>query len=142
MNKRIFAIAVSGLALVSFSRLMSAHEQDENNARPEYQQQDDPRYDRRQYSNHGGGLNYEVDHLNRMSEHVQRELRRYGADRHISREYQHIRAETAQLNNQFRRGEQFYNRRRLRSQIEHIHNELHHIEEELHVRANDLYQWR
>ena len=142
MNKNIFAVALTGLTLLGFSHLASAHEEDENNTRPDYQREDDPRYDGQQHSNRGGGLSYEVDHLNRMSEHVQRELRRYGADRHISSEYQHIRRETWQLNSQFRRGEQFYNRRRLRSQIEHIHNELHHIEQELHVRANELYQWR
>jgi hypothetical protein len=84
----------------------------------------------------------EIDHLNRMLVHVQGELRRYGADRHIWSEYQHVRAEVWQLNNQFRRGEQFHNRRRLRAEIEPLHGELHHIEQELHVRANEWYQWR
>ncbi len=76
-----------------------------------------------------------------MLQHVEREMRRYRPDRHIRRQYQHIRAEAYELNNQFRRGAQYYDRRRLRAQIAHMHSELHHIEEELHVPANEYYQW-
>lgn len=152
MNKHLLVLAVTGLALLSYAPPASAHEEDEANPQPVAQQYD-PRYDaRQQYDarddghqqfDHGGrGLSYDVDHLNRMLAHVQGELRRYGADRHIAGEYQHLRAEANQLNNQFRRGEQYYNRRRLRAEIQHIHSELHHIEQELHVPSNAWYQWR
>jgi hypothetical protein len=133
MNKNIITVAFTSLALVSFNQFATAHENDEDN----------PRHDRHQeFEHNGGGLDYEIDHLNRMLGHVQRELRQYGADRHIWSEYQHVRGEAWRLNRQFRRGEQFYNRRQLRAEIEHMHDELHHIEQELHVRAQEWYQWR
>lgn len=143
MNKHILTIALTGLALVSFYQVATAHEEDEDNQRPDYQQSYDPRdAGRQQFEHRGGGLEYEIDHLNRMLAHVQGELRRYGADRHIYGRYQHVRSEAYQVSNQFRRGEQYYNRRRLLGEIEHMHNELHHIEQELHVPANAYYQWR
>lgn len=83
----------------------------------------------------------EVDHLNRMLAHVRNSMRRYGADRHAWQEYGHLQDEVRQINRQFRRGEQYYNRRRLRAQIEHMHDELHHLEEELKVPARFYYQW-
>ena len=129
MNKNILAVVLTSLALVGFNQFATAHQEDE----------DHPRHE----DHEGGGrLAYEVNHLNQMLGHVQRELRRYGADRHIWSEYQHVRAEARQLNNQFNRGEQVYNRRRLRAEIEHMHGELHHIEQELHVRAEEWYRWR
>ena len=77
-----------------------------------------------------------------MLQHVEREMRRYRPDRHIRRQYQHIRAEAYELNILFRRGAQYYDRRRLRAQIAHMHSELHHIEEELHVPAHARYELR
>lgn len=150
MKKYLLAIFITGSVAVSLS-LASAHEPDEANPNgferspdsryndPRYE---DARYDRQDRFERGGRLQYEVDHLNGMLEHVQRELRRYGADRHIWAEYQHIRTEAWRLNNQLRRGEQYYNRWRVRAQVQHMHDELHHIEEELHVRANEWYRWR
>ncbi len=158
MNKHILTVALTGLALTGFCQIASAHDEDEDNPQQGYQQSYDPRYadpryvdprnadprhsDHQEFDHRGGGLEYEVDHLNRMVAHVQGELRQYGADRHMLREYQHVRDEAYQVSNQFRRGEQYYNRRRLRAQIEHMHNELHHIEQELHVPANAWYRWR
>lgn len=69
-------------------------------------------------------------------------MRRYRADGHIRGEFRHLRAEAYQLNNQFQRGAQFYDRRRLRAEVAHMHDGLHHIEEELHVPANLYFQWR
>ena len=89
-----------------------------------------------------GQLRREVNHLNRMIDHVRGEMRAYGAGRRIRAQYEHIRAEGYRLNNQFRRGEQYYDRRRVRAQIEHMRAELRQIERNLHVRANNLYQWR
>lgn len=149
MNKHILAIAITGATLVSLGRVASAHDNEVADPRfvdprvDSYQQSYDPRdNDHEQVDHRGGGLGYELDHLNGMLAHMQRELRRYGADGHILREYQHVRAEAYQVSNQFRRGEQFYNRRRLRGEVEHMHNELHHIEQELHVRADEWYRWR
>ncbi len=143
MNKNTLAVAFTGLALVSFGQLASAHEEDEDTSPPVYQQNNDPRYDARQQFDRGGGrLRYEVDHLNRMLAHVQGELRRYRADRRIWGQYEHIRDEARRLNNQFRRGEQFYNRGQVRAQIEHMHDELHQIEQDLHVPSNAWYRWR
>ncbi|MDQ6861892.1 MAG: hypothetical protein M3032_12145 [Verrucomicrobiota bacterium] len=84
----------------------------------------------------------DVDHLNGMMDHVRREMRTYGAGRRIQYQYEHLRAEARQLNYQFQRGDQYYDRSRLRAQIRHMHEELHAIEQNLHVRANELYQWR
>ena len=142
---------MGGLALTA-----SAHEQDEDVQESVEQQrtqetiyeQRGPRGDDRRVFEHRkdqdavGRLNREVDHLNRMVDHVRAEMREYRADRHIRSEFEHLRAEAYDLNNQFRRGVQYYDRRRLRAQIEHMHGELHHIEQELHVRADGYYQWR
>ncbi len=162
MKKFILYPLILAIGLVGSAFTASAHEEDEdaqpiyqpNGQQPVYQQyrqeavyqqyDQRPRYDgRERFDDRSGGrqLDYEVDHLNRMLAHVGRSLRTYRADRHIWREYQHLRAEAYQLNNQFRRGVQYYNPRRLRAQIQHMHDELHHIEQELHVRANDYYRW-
>lgn len=146
MNKHLFTIALTGLALATAVPSVSAHDEEEQTSRPVYrqhdEQQNDGRYDNGDRFHRGGRLSSEVDHLNRMTEHVQRELRQYHGSRHIWSEYQHIRYETSRLNSQFRRGEQFYNRGRLHAEIEHIHGELHHLEQELHVRSGEWYQWR
>ena len=169
MNKNILSVAFTSLALVGFGQVALAHDEDEPTPPPIYRQPQydpqsgdpryadpryaDPRYTdaryadprddgRRQFSHGGSRLDYEVDHLNQMMAHVQGEMQRYGADGHIRGEYQHLRAEARQVSYQFRRGEQFYNRDRLRAEIAHMHGELHPIEQELHGPANAWFQWR
>jgi len=151
----ITAAAIMGVAGLAFTT--SAHDPEEND-----QQRVDPRrtdetiydprgddrqnYDRRNYDSQKDWdaiprLRRQVDHLNRMLDHVRAEMRDYGANRRIWAHYEHIRAEAWQLNNDFRRGVQYYDRRRLRAQIEHMHDELHGLEEQLHVRADRYYRW-
>ncbi len=153
MKKTITTTAAAILSLAGFAFTAAAHDDNEN-----IPQQQQPGYDQRGYdgrSDYGdhrgfehrrhdglGKLQREVDHMNGMMAHVDREMREYRAGRHIWSEYGHLRAEAAQLNDQFRRGEQYYDRRRLRAEVEHMHGELHHIEQELRVRTEGYYQWR
>lgn len=90
----------------------------------------------------GGGLRREVDHLNRMMARVGDQLRTYGGGRRVRAQYEHLRAEASELNNQFQRGDQYYDRRRIRGQIEHMHAELHQIEQNMRVPVAQYYQWR
>ncbi len=60
-----------------------------------------------------GRLQREVDHVNAMLAHVRNSMRRYGASRDAWRHYEHVQGEVRQINRQFRRGEQYYNRRGL-----------------------------
>lgn len=150
----ITAAAVIGLGGLAFTA--SAHEPDEDvpgNVEQQRTQEtiyeqhgsrgDEHRvFEHRKDQDPIGRLNRDVDHLNRMVDHVRAEMSEYRADRHIQSEFEHLRAEAYDLNNQFRRGVQYYDRRRLRAQIAHMHSELHHIEQELHVRAEGYYQWR
>ena len=169
MEKFITLIAVTVLSLSGFAPTAFAHEEDEEvQARTEQQRIQEQVYEQRgvqpgddrqvyeqrgirpgddhrvfEHRQDGGGqLQRQIDHLNRMVDHVRGEMRAYGAGRHIRSEYEHLRAETYQLNSQFRRGDQYYDRRRVRAEIEHMHGELHHIEEELHVPTQRYYQWR
>lgn len=157
MNKSIITLAVACLAFTGLRGVALAHDDDDDEQQPEpvYQQNGqygqrlaypdpnrDPRYD--QYSRQRGGdrVRDELNQLNGMLQHVEREMRTYRADRHMRGEFQHIRAEAYDLNNRFRRGEQYYDRRRVLGQIEHMHDELHHLEEEMHVPANLTFRWR
>jgi len=156
----ITAAAIMGVAGLAFTA--AAHDPEENDQqrvdprRPDEtisdqrgddrQNYDGQNYDRRNYDRHKDWdaiprLRRQVDHLNRMLDHVRSEMRDYRADRRIWAHYEHIRAEAWQLNNDFRRGVQYYDRRRLRAQIEHMHDELHSIEGQLHVRADRYYRW-
>src|SRR5256886_8745064 len=149
--KKIIAItaaAIMGAAGLAFTA--SAHDPEETDqARVDPRRTDETIYergplydDRRKDWDAIPRLGRQVDHLNRMLDHVRAEMRAYGANRRIWSQYEHIRAEAWQLSNDFRRGVQFYDRRRLRAQIEHMHAELHSIEQQLHVRADRYYQWR
>ena len=142
----ITAAAVLGAAGIAFTA--SAHENEENVDQQRTQEtvyERGPRFDdRRDFDreDRGGRLEREVNHLNRMIDHVRAEMRTYRADRRTRYQYEHIRDEAYRLNSMLRRGAQYYDRRRVRAQIEHMHNELHQIEEQLHVRRNGYYQWR
>ena len=145
----ITAAAIMGVAGLAFTA--SAHEPEESDQpRVDPRRTDetvyDPRSDdRRVYERKDWDaiprLRRQVDHLNRMLDHVRAEMRSYGANGRIMAHYEHIRAEAWQLNSDFRRGVQYYDRRRLRAQIEHMHAELHDIEQQLHVRADRYYRW-
>lgn len=146
----ITAAAIMGVAGLAFTA--SAHEPEETDEprvdprrsdEPVYETRDDRRvYDRRKDWDAIPRLQRQVDHLNRMLDHVRAEMREYRASRRIWAHYEHVRSEASQLNADFRRGVQYYDRRRLRAQIEHMHDELHSIEQQLHVRADQYYQWR
>lgn len=152
MKKLIILTAVAVLGLTGFALKAAAHDDDERIEQPRPQEpiyedrgprfDDRRRSDRRKDPDPIGRLNREVEHLNRMVEHVGGEMRAYGADRRIYYRYQHIRDEASRLNSMFQRGVQYYDRRRIREQIEHMHAELHQIEQDLHVRADGYYQWR
>ena len=134
-NKNILIIALTGLAILSGNQIASAYDQDERNSDTSYRERD---------WDHDGRarLDSEINHVNRMVNHVERQMRRYNANRHIWREYQDVRSDVRRLNNQYHNGEQHTDRRRLRAQIEHIRNDLHSIERELHIRTSEWYQWR
>lgn len=138
-------------AVLSVAAHENEEESDEQAQEPVYQPEANfQRYDTnrevgegRRYRRHDGlgQLQREVEHLNGMVAHVRNSMRRYRADRHVWQEYAHLQAEVRQINQQFRRGDQYYDRRRLRAQIAHMHAELHHIEQELRVPARAYYQW-
>jgi hypothetical protein len=100
-------------------------------------------YEGRGYRRHDGlgRLQREVDHLNGMLAHVRNNMRRYGASRDVWRHYGHVQGEVRRINWQFRRGEQYYNRRRLLVQIEHMHDELHEIEQKLRMPSRFYFRW-
>lgn len=102
-------------------------------------------FDRRQDGRRRDGLGQlqrDVDHLNQMMDSVRGKMSAYGANRRVRFQFEHLRAEARQLNNQFRRGDQYYNRSRLRAEIGHMHEELHQIEQNLHFRPEDIFRWR
>ena len=102
----------------------------------------DTRYDYRQPGYGGGKLDYEFERLSAFFAHVERELQRYGANRHMWWQYRHLREEFRRLNWQFRRGEQYYHKRQIRDELAHVRGELHRLELELRVRPGEWYQWR
>ncbi len=89
---------------------------------------------------HNNGVGYQVNHLNRMLNHVRGEFSRYGAGWRVRRELGHISAEVNHVNSEYRQGD--YGSGHIRSEIEHIHAELHDVEVRLHVRAGDYYRWQ
>ena len=151
MKKIITITAAAVLGLTGLGLKASAHEPEERVETPRDQEtvydERDPRFDnrrlfeRRKDPDALGRLNREVEHLTRMVEHVRAEMRTYGANRRIWFRYQHTREEAYRLNNMFRRGVQYYDRRRIREQIAHMHAELHQIELDLHARAEGYYRW-
>lgn len=151
MKKIITLTAATVLGVAGLALKATAHEPEE---RVETQRDQeivyedrDPRFDdrrifeRRKDPDPIGRINREVQHLNRMIEHVRGEMRSYGANRRIWYRYEHIRDEAYRLNSMFRRGVQYYDRSRIRAQIAHMHAELHQIELDLHVRAEGYYRW-
>lgn len=85
------------------------------------------------------GLEWSIRHVNRMLEHVRWQVRHYRADWRIRRDVERVAGEVSRLNWRFRQGD--YNRYRLRSEADRIHDELHDIEVRLHLRSSDYYRW-
>jgi hypothetical protein len=136
MKNKLITLTLAVGMFVGCGGYAIAHEEEERGS-------DDQRHNGyNRFERRDDRLGYELDHLNRMFDHVQGEMQRRGADRHMWQEYRHLRAEARQLNWRFRRGEQYYNRRDLRDQIEHMHEELHHLEEEMHIPQQAWYHWR
>jgi hypothetical protein len=157
MKKMITITAALLMGVAGLAFTTSAHEPEETDQyrvdprrsdETIYETRDDRRdYDRRDYDRHKDWdaiprLQRQVEHLNRMLDHVRGEMRAYGANRRIRYRYDHIQEEAYRLNAMFRRGVQYYDRSRIRGQIEHMRGELHQLEMDLHVRANGYYQWR
>ncbi len=147
--KKIASYTLSAvLSLTGWAMNAAAHEDDEGNDEPVYETRDNrvnaddhQVFDHRRRGDGLGDLQRQVYHLNQMFDHVDNLLRRSRADQHTWQEYRHLRAESNALNAQFRRGEQYYNRSRLRAQIAHMHDELHQIEQGLRVPASQYYRW-
>src|SRR5205085_10651262 len=111
MKKIIPIAAVAVLSLGGFAIKASAHDPEE---RIDQQRTDEtvyedrgPRFDdrgqwRRKDPDPLGGLNREVEHLNRMIDHFSAELRASRADRRLWYRYRPIRDEADRLNDLFR----------------------------------------
>ena len=85
-----------------------------------------------------GRLDWQVNRLNRMLEHVRGQLRWYHADWRLRREVDRIATSVNRVNWRYRHG---YDKERLRREIYSLRGELHRIEEQLHVRRSDWYRW-
>jgi chromosome segregation ATPase len=127
MKKSIVTVALIGMALIGSGPIGFAHDPSEESPNRNWHQRDH------------SDLRSEIDHLNRMITHVRRELRKYGANRHIRREFSRIVGQANHLNDELRGG--YARRRHIHAEVERLHAELHHIEEELHVRTEEYYRW-
>ena len=85
------------------------------------------------------GLERQVNHLNRMLDHVRSQLRRYHGDWRVRRDVQQISREVDRVTHRYRSGD--YNSGRLRHEVERLHARLHAIEQRLQVRSRDYYRW-
>ena len=98
-----------------------------------------------QYERHGSEtvantsrLDWQVNRLNRMLEHVRSQLRRYHADWRLRREVERISTAVNRVNWRYRHG---YDNGRLRREVYSLRSDLHRIEEQLHVVRSDWYRW-
>jgi hypothetical protein len=82
---------------------------------------------------------YEINHINRMLAHVQRQMARYGADWRTRRLVRHISGEVNHVNWEYQTGR--FSWYHLHDEIEHIHSELHNVELRLQFRQRDYYRW-
>ena len=100
----------------------------------------DSRYDNRAaYVSPGrSGLDWRINRLNRMLQHVRWELSRYRGDWRLRREVDRISGEVNRVNWRYRHG---YDSWRLRRHVDSLRAELHQIEVRLHVRGSDFYRW-
>lgn len=87
-----------------------------------------------------GGLDADINHLNRMVGQVRWQLSRYHGNWSIRRDFDQVRREVDRVNGIHQRGD--YHRRELRREIERLHGRLHDLETRLRVRQSDFYHWR
>jgi len=85
------------------------------------------------------GLERQVNHLDRMLDHVRSQLRRYHGDWRVRRDVQQISREVDRVTHRYRSGD--YNSWRLRQEVDRLHARLHAIEQRLQVRSRDYYRW-
>jgi hypothetical protein len=102
---------------------------------------DDDRRDNGGRFEHGGyRIEREVDHLNRMLQHVRWEAQNYHAGWRTRSEINSVSARVNEVNARFRSGR--VNPGWLHGRIESLHNELHSIEMRLHSRPEHFYRWQ
>jgi hypothetical protein len=106
----------------------------------DYENQERSEYSQVAWPWEGGGLQWQINHLNRMVGHVRWELSRYHGDSRVRREFAQIRREVDHVNWQYRNGH--HDQRQLRAEIDRIRFRLHDLEGRMHVRRNDFYNWR
>jgi hypothetical protein len=139
MKKLILLIAL-GMALTSGNSFAYDREYNDNQQsdreRESYGHSD--RDNDGRDSSHGGRLESQVDHLNRMLGHVRWELTRYRGDWRLRHEVERLSGDVSRVNWRFRHG---YDHWKLRGEVESLHGELHRIEQQLHVRRGDWYRW-
>ena len=85
-------------------------------------------------------LKLDVDHLNRMFPHVEKEMRAYHASPQIRADYERLVRDKSRLKMDLRtRSTDVY---KVGEQVRQMHLGLHRIEEQIHARPNEYYQWR
>jgi hypothetical protein len=84
-------------------------------------------------------LGWEINHINRMLDHVRRELRISWGGWRLRGEVDRLSGEVDRVNWKFNHGA--YDRHRLHRQVERIHAELHNLEVRLNMRPSDYYRW-
>ena len=89
---------------------------------------------------HGGDVQAQLNHLNRMVGHVRWQLTRSHPNRAMRSDFAEIRRDVDHVNWRFKNGH--YDRRQLRQEIDSLHNRLHRLEVRMRVRSNDYYNWR
>ena len=102
----------------------------------------DRRDDDRGVEHNGGGyrIGREVEHLNRMLNHVRGEARQSNVGWRTRSEIERVSSRVAEVNNRFRSGH--FNPGWLHNRIEQLHSDLHSIEVRLSGRSNNYYRWQ
>jgi len=87
----------------------------------------------------GGPLEYQINRMNRMLNHVQGEVRRYSAGWRLRHEVDAISRQVDRINWRYRHNQ--FDRYRLRREVESVRQRLRSIEVRLHVRSGDFFRW-
>ena len=87
----------------------------------------------------GGPLEYQINRMNRMLNHVRGEVRRYRGDWRLRRQVDVISREVDRINWRYRHNQ--FDRYRLRREVESVRQRLRSIEVQLHVRSGDFFRW-